>query len=153
MPDRGLRWPVLRRHLHNQIVFEIEPTLDLRTEKGGIIQVPFLFDTGTQFTTMSISMAQDLDIPFDKNRPIILRGTTGTGKGFFATLRFSFPSLPNFQFESLCCFTMYSLKRPLLSLTDIISHFTFRTMRPSQLHPLGSLILRLHKRDKGQYRD
>jgi hypothetical protein len=152
MEDLPIRLPVLRRFLYGQTVYEIEPTLEVRTASGLPVLVPFLFDTGTHFTTISISMAEELGIPMKTDRPAQIRGATGASRGYLAPLWFSFPSLPQHQFENVCCFSTYSLKRPLLSLTDVITHFTMRTVRPSKLHPLGSLVLRLRKNHQGHIR-
>jgi len=88
MPDRSVRLPVLRSILHRQTVFEIEPTLEIKTAGSHFALVPFLFDTGTRFTTMSIAMAEELDIPFDTSDPITILGATGKATGFLAPLGF-----------------------------------------------------------------
>jgi hypothetical protein len=116
--------------------------------------MPFLFDTGTHFTTIPIADAQHLGIPFSTNRPVTIQGATGKGPSsvYLSPVRFSFPALPQWQFETLGCFTPYSLRRSLLSLSDILAHFTFRTGPRTATHPDGSLILRLRRRHQGQPR-
>ena len=152
MPDHVIRLPILSRRIHGQEVFEIEPTLIVKTVAGANVCLPFLFDTGTHFTTIPISMANDLGIRYATHDPVGIRGATGVAKGYMAPVWFSFSSLPQLQFESFCCFSTYELTRPLLSLTDVIRHFAMQTLLPSKIYPFGSLALKLGKQHRG-YRD
>jgi hypothetical protein len=67
-------------------------------------------------------------------------------------MRFSLARLPEYEFESLCCFSAAPLSRPLLSLKDVIAHFRVRTLLRTRLRPLGSVLLQLHRFHKGQRR-
>jgi hypothetical protein len=151
---RSFRFPVWREFIGKDEVYHWRIPLELRTANGTFTPEIVLFDTGSQLTTISIPQAEKLRIPFDRQRPVTIHGTTGTGigKGFIAPMWFSLAGLPELQFESLCCFSPVPLTLPLLSLKDVIAHFQLRTLLPSRLHPLGSLVLKLHGRHKGQPR-
>jgi hypothetical protein len=146
------RFPVWRKFIGAEEVYEWLLPLEVRTSDGLFAPRTFLFDPGSHFTTISIALAEELGIPFDRRRPATVRGTTGTGHGFLAPMWFSLAGLAEYQFPSLCCFSPSLLARPLLSLTDVITHFRLRTLLPSRLHPLGSLLLQLHRHHKGQPR-
>jgi hypothetical protein len=147
-----LRFPILRSSHLNRFFSEIELTLEIRTGKYHWQVVPFLFDTGTQLTTISFNMAQDLDIPWNQKQQVQIQGATGKSQGNLGPLWFSFSALPQLQFQTVCCFTPHRLRRPLVSLSDIINQFTLRTVLPSKLHPLGSIVLRLHQNNRGEPR-
>jgi hypothetical protein len=152
MAGKLIRIPLLRTYLYRRFVYELELTVGVRTAQGTFLLLPFLFDTGTHLTTMPLTLAQQLGIPFSTAHPVTVRGTTGKGQGFLSPLWFAFPQLPHWQFESLCCFTPHPLKRALLSLTDLIAHFHLRTAPATALHPLGSVILRLRPDHGGRPR-
>src|SRR5262249_4890740 len=146
MPGRSFRFPVWRKFIGAEAVLEWQLPLLLRSADEPDIDLLFLFDPGSDFTTIAIPDAERLQIPFDRGKPVGIRAATGTAHGFLAPMWFSLAPLPEFQFESLCCFSASPLPRPLLSLKDVIAHFRLRTLLPSHLHPLGSLILQLHGR-------
>jgi hypothetical protein len=151
MVSVNLRLPILRRKVFHHWLLEIELPTDVKTNEGWTL-VTFLFDAGSQLTSIPISLAEKYSIPFSMTEPVSIRGATGFGRGFLSPLTFSFPGLPSLiEFQTLCCFSPV-LERPLFSLTDILNHFTFRTLRPSRLNPLGTFVLRLHNDHKGQPR-
>jgi hypothetical protein len=133
-------------------VYEWRLPLKVRTADNRFTTQTFLFDSGSGFTTFSIGEAEQLGIPYHRHRPVAIRGTTGTGHGFLAPMRFCLAPLPEYEFECLCCFSPTPLPWPLLSIKDVLDHFRLRTLLPSRMHPLGSLILQLHGRHKGQPR-
>jgi Aspartyl protease len=51
----------LRRH--QALYVEAALNLDVQTGSGTFVLVPFLLDTGSQFTTISSALAQQLGIP------------------------------------------------------------------------------------------
>ncbi len=150
MPAKWLRFPVWQDFFGDEAVHEWRLFLNVRTSSGQFVPLTFLVDTGTQLTTIPIATAEQRQIPFDRQRPVTIHSTTGTGHGFVAPMWFSLAGLPEYQFESLCCFSTAALPSPLLSLKDLITHFRMRTLLPSHLHPLGSLLLQLHRKHKGQ---
>src|SRR5262249_54437848 len=150
MAKWSLRFPVWRRAVGEEEANEWILPLKIRTADGSMAPLPFLFDTGSHFTTIPLPEAEHRGIPVDRRRPVTIRGATGFGQGFLAPMWFSLAGLPEFQFESLCCFS--DSPRALLALKDVITHFKLRTLVPSKLHPLGSLILELRGRHKGQPR-
>ena len=151
MPRSSFRFPVWRNFVGTNPVLEWPLPLAIQTADGSLVNKVFLFDTGSGFTTISIAEAEELQIPFHRQRPVAIRGTTGTGHGFLAPMRFSLAALPDYQFECLCCFSP-SVPRPLLSLKDVLDNFRLRTLLPSRRYPLGALVLQLHGHHKGQPR-
>jgi hypothetical protein len=145
------RFPVWREFFGDEELYEWQIPLQVRNSSGTFTPVLFLLDSGTQLTTIPIHTAERFGIPFARSRPVGVRGTAGTGHGFVTPLGFSLAGLPEYVFECLGCFSP-TAPRPLLSLTDVIKHFRMRTLLPSRLHPLGSLLLQLHGRHKGQPR-
>jgi hypothetical protein len=144
------RVPIIRRRVFQRWLLEIELSIEVKTDNGWK-SLPFLFDPGSQFTSIPIPLAEENGIPYDVSHPVTTHGTTGSGVGFLSPITFSFPALPMFEFQALCNFGPV-LKRPLFSLTDTLDHFAFRTLRPTDKHPLGSFVLRLHKSHKGRPR-
>jgi hypothetical protein len=147
-----LRVPIVCQRVSRQDLLEIELRLDLRTGTRGWKRASFLFDSGSQFTTISTALAERLSIPFSTSHPVEIRGASGPARGYLSPLWFSFADLEDLQFESSCCFAETPLQRPLLSLTDLVRNCTLRTLLPSRLHPLGSLLLRLRQDHRGQRR-
>ena len=143
------RVPIVRQSVARREIFEIEFRLELRTVASAWESATFLLDTGSQFTTVAIAAAERLCIPFAATRPVRIEGTTGSAPGFLSPLWFSFFDLPNLQFESSCCFSTARMERSLLSLTDLLRHFTLRTLLPSHLHPLGSVLVQLRADHQG----
>src|SRR5438309_769032 len=152
MPEPWFRFPVWRDTFANEDTYEWYIPVQFRTSSETFDSHGFLIDTASQLTTIPIAMAERHNIPLNREWPVTIRGSTGTTvQGFVAPLWFSLPSL-RYQFMSRCCFTPVPLRRPLLSLTDVLSHFRMRTLLPSRRHPLGSLLLQVHRRHKGQPR-
>jgi hypothetical protein len=149
---RWFRFPVWRRSVGKEEGYEWPIPLHLRKGDGTFTPSPFLFESGSLLTSIPIAEAERLQIPFDRQRPVTIRGATGTGQGFLGPLWFSLAGLPEYQFQCLCCFSAAGLPRCLLSLKDVLAHFRLRTLLPSRLHPLGSRLLQLHGRHKGQPR-
>lgn len=148
-----LRFPIVRKRKVHQWVLQVDLPIQVRSSHDDWKWLVFLFDSGTQLTTIPIAMAEQLSIPFATDRPVSVDGAVGTGKGYLSPVLYSFPGLPELQFEALCCFSEYQLRQPLMSLTDLLSQFTLRTLRPSHKHPLGSFVLRLHSGQQGQRRE
>ena len=146
--------PLRRMRAHGRVVFRVQLILDIRTAQYSFTSLPFLFDTGTQLSMISIAEAQRSSIPFTTARPVSVTGVTGKGlvPAYLSFLWLSFPALPQWQFETLACFTPYPLKRSLLSLSDVHSNFLFRTGPRRPGFPDGSLIFRLRRRHQGQVR-
>ena len=145
-----IRCPILRNRLFDKWVLEILLPAEVKT-RAGWSPLSFLFDPGSQLTSVPVSLAEELSIPFTKSHPVSVRSTTGSGIGWLSPMTFSFPALSALEFQSMCFFNP-TLQRPLLSLTDVLDHFTFRAVRPSTLHPLGSFVMRLHKGHRCQAR-
>jgi hypothetical protein len=152
MPPARIRLPFLAGRIRGATFHELQPTVAIRTASGAFIPLTFLFDTGTQLTTVPLSLARAKGIPFSLRQSIGFRGTTSSGHGFLAPLWFSFPQLPQWQFESACCFTPDPIPRLLLSLADLIRHFTLRTTLPTPVYPHGGVVLRLRPDHGGQPR-
>ena len=147
-----IRFPILRKRLTDRFILEIMVPLELRSDQGTWFPYGFLFDTGTEVSTIPFSIAHMADITVPTNRPARIQGATGVAPGFLAPFRFCVLGLEHLMFEGLACFTALNLKRPLLALTDVLSHFEMRSVSATALHPLGSLELRLHKNHQGKAR-
>src|SRR5262245_30121581 len=143
------RFPILQQIVLRQPAFEVVFPLQVRTKNNAWAQLPFLLDTGSHLTTVPIGLADELQIPYTRDHRVRVQGTVGATEGFITPIWFAFTSLPSVQFEARCCFSAGELDRPLLGLTDVLMHFTLRTVRPSRLHPLGSVVVRLHKAHLG----
>ncbi len=150
------RIPLYERflHQHNWSVYQIRLSLDVRTRTGAFVRMPFRFDTGTDFTTLSIAEAERLGIPFSKTRPVFPTAVTGKTQrpSYLSIIQFSFPELRHIQFESLSSFSPYPLKRSLLSLTDVVPNFVIGSDRVSPVHPHSSVLFRLRRNPQGQPR-
>lgn len=152
MAGKQIRIPFTSKTISGHDALEVLLLLQLRTPGGAFAESRFKFDPGTHLTTISIEEAERLGIVFDRSRRVTVHGTTGVGVSYLGPLSFSYPDLPEYQFETLCCFTPTPLKRGLLSLADVVNHFTMRSVLPTSLHPLGALVLRLHSKHRGQPR-
>jgi hypothetical protein len=152
MPPVRIRLPFLAGKIRQANFHEPPVILAIRTASGGYIPLTFLFDTGTQLTTIPVGVARAAGIPLSLSQSIGVRGTMGGGHGFLAPLWFSFPQLPQWQFESACCFTPNPVPRLLLSLADLIRHFTLQTTLPTPVYPHGGVVLRLRPDHGGQPR-
>ena len=150
------RIPVYKKFLPKQdcSVYQIRLTLELRTRTGAFVGMPFRFDTGSDFTTISMADADRLGIPYSKTRPMFPTGVAGKTlrASYLSVIRFSFLELPQVQFESLCSFSPYPLKRSLLSLTDIVPNFIIRSDRAGPGFPHGSVVFRLRRDHRGRPR-
>ena len=150
------RVPLYEKFLpqYNCSVFQIRLALDVRTRTGAFVRLPFRFDIGTDFTTIPIAEAERLGIPFTKTRPVFPTAITGKTQraSYLSVIRFAFPELPHLQFESLCSFSPYPLKRSLLSLTDIVPNFLIRSDRATPAYPHGSVQFRIRRDHHGQPR-
>lgn len=154
MAAARIRLPLRKRWLHGAWVYEIPLTLEIRTAAGPFVQMPFVFDTATHFTTLPLGDAQALGIPFTTTKPVPVRGATGAGTQpvYLSPLYFAFADLPGWQFVTQGCFTPYPIRRGVLSLGDVIVNFALRSGRATAKHPDGSLVLRLRKHHHGQPR-
>lgn len=126
--------------------------LEVLTDNGDFIDMPFLFDTGTHFTTISIAEAQKRGISFATNRQVSIRGSTtsATIQGYLSPLWFSLAQLPQWRFQSDCCFTPQPIARSLLSLRDVMLHFAIASDRRfPRRHHSGSLLLLLRDDHSG----
>jgi len=147
-----IQFPVQRSWYKDRWLLEIDVALKIQTLSGHSETFAFLFDTGSKFTTLSISMAHRIGLDVPTSRPVIIHGATGEGRGFLAPFNYSILGMDSFTFTTLACYSENMLGRPLLSLTDVLNHFSLRIRDPSRLHPLGTLELRLRKDHGGQLR-
>jgi len=140
--------------LYGSLVYEVRMPVEIRTSATVFVSMPFLFDTGTHFTTLAIADARQFAIPFSTTRPVTIQSAPGKGSAsaYLSPLWFSFRALPQWQFQTQACFTPYPLRRSLLSLSDVLANFTLRTGPRTAAHPGGSLILRLRHNHQGQTR-
>jgi hypothetical protein len=86
VPRPTFRYPIWREFVGPDAVYECSLLIDMRDADGSYRSRLFLFDTGSGFTRPPISEAERLQIPFHRQRPVNVRGTTGTGQGFLAPL-------------------------------------------------------------------
>jgi|GEM_PF-2361358 len=149
-----VRIPLRKRILHGTTVFELPVTLEVRTASSHFVPMPFVFDTGSHFSTIRITDAQALGIPFSTSQPVPMHAATGPSASavFLSPFTFSFPNLPAWQFTRLGCFTPHPVKYSLLSLTDVIMNFALRTEPPTATCSEGALLLRLRRKHHGQPR-
>ena len=136
--------PLIQHFRFGQLLHEVRFNIGIRAADGSFPLVPFLLDTGTQFSTISISLANRLGIQFSRDQLVTIRGVTGSGRGYMSPIRFSLPQLPEWQFETLACFTPHVLSVMLLSLSDLVDHFELHTSyQPTEFCPYGALVLTL----------
>jgi hypothetical protein len=135
----------LRRY--QALYLEVLLNVEVLAAQQTFVSLPFLLDTGTPFTTVPIALAQQLGISFTTNKPVWIRGATGSGKiqGFLSPMWILFPALAAWQFSCECCFTPQNLSRPLFSLRDLLLHFTFSTERRTPSTYPGELVLILRE--------
>jgi len=109
------------------------------------VSLSFRLDTGSDVTTIPIALARRMGIPFETAIQATPMTASGTARqpSFFSRVSFSLPALPQWRFDGDCLFSPYPLKYCLLSLRDLVAHFTFRSVRPNTTWPNGALILRL----------
>jgi hypothetical protein len=100
-----IRVPILMRPFEGREVHEVEFILAVRMTEDTFVPLPFRFDSGTDLTMIPIPLARSLGIPFTRGRSTTVQGATGHSRGFLAPLWFYFPQLPQWQFETLACFT------------------------------------------------
>jgi hypothetical protein len=102
MAATWLRFPVWRKLFRGEDLLEWHIPLEIRTSGGAFVSPDFLVDTGSGLTTIPIAEAELHRIPFDRTRPVAVRGSTGdTGQGFIAPMWFSLAGLPEYEFQSL----------------------------------------------------
>jgi hypothetical protein len=95
---------------------------------GNAISLPFILDTGADFTTIGKKTAKAAGIAFNQGRRVVLQGVTGPlRKARLAPVQYSFHDLPNLVFASHFLVVKEVLELPLLSLRDIHPHFTLTT--------------------------
>ncbi len=152
MPSHNLRFLFDRIYVHHRYIYHLLARLNLRTHEGWSEDITFLFDTGSEFTTIPIALAENLGISFRTDTPMQITGATGTGRGFLSRLSFGLAGLPQWQFQTVACFSPTPLSSPLLCLTDVLANFRFRTLAPAGPHPYGALRLQLKRGHKGRPR-
>jgi hypothetical protein len=89
----------------------------------------FRFDTGCIITTVSEDVATALGLP-PGGRAVTVGGSTGTGPGRLAPVRFRFPvspSGPGLVVDSTWIVAPGEARLALLSLHEVHRHFQFRT--------------------------
>lgn len=146
-----IRFPILQRLFGTISLREILILVELPT-KNNWKQYPFLLDTGTQFTTIAKPVSEELGMEVPTSRPVGIRGTAGTTSGYLTQYYFSILGLPSLKFRTHLCVSNGPLKMSLLSLTDLVSYFTFRTLPPTRLHRFGSFQLTLLPNHRGETR-
>lgn len=151
MANQFIRVPLRRLSRHHCDVYRIDFSLDICGQSGRFCRVPFRIDTGSDFTTVPISIATSLNIPFAMNRPVYPQTAAGKAQNpsFLSPIRLSFPGLPQWQFESMAMFTPYTLKTSLLSLAELVPNFLIRSQAASQVDPDGCVILQLRRDHQG----
>src|SRR5947209_7193801 len=75
MTRKAFRFPVWRGPFGQEELYEWLIPLELRTASGMFTTETFLFDTGSGFTTLPVEEAGRLNIPYDRSRPVTVRGT------------------------------------------------------------------------------
>jgi hypothetical protein len=143
----------LRRH--QALYLEAALNLDVQTGGGMFLLVPFLLDTGSQFSTIPIALAQQLGISFSSQKPVGIRGSTLAHpiQGYLSPVQFCFPALPRWRFPGEWCFSPQPLTRGLLALRDILPHFAITTdRRHPPVHAAGDLLFLLREGHGGSPR-
>ena len=136
-------------------VFEIAPRIEVRGSQGEFFGLPFLVDTCTDYTMISLDVANELGIPYTTDRETTLVTSIGSGDrpGYLSPLWFSFKDLPEWQFETVACFSPYR-HYSLLSITDVLRHFSvglsLRSNTPKE--PYGAALLSLRPDHGGRPR-
>src|SRR5690349_9960542 len=124
MSATQVRLPIVHKDLFHRSVLEVELPVKLKTNVGWPLLM-CLFDTGSDFTSIPMSWAEQFSLPFETTHPVSVHGTTGSGVGYLCPLTWCFPDIPHLEFESICCVNP-GLKRPLFCLTDVLTHLTIR---------------------------
>ena len=132
--------------------------LDVGTGSRGFRRVPFRLDTGADFTTLPIRLAEELGIPFARDASREVKPRTGAGRAphpsFPGEIKYSFPDLPGYVFRTVCLFSPGIRGRGLLSLQSVIPNFTIMARHTVSgrnagwLARLGRLQTWLHRRNR-----
>jgi hypothetical protein len=121
--------------------------LALRNANGtfGLSAVPFRLDTGSDFTTIPDTWADQLGLRYKLGTPVHPATTSGRARkpSYLTDLWLSFSAMPQWQFRAECLVTPYPLKRGLFSLNDLVPHFIARSNKATLSFPRGSIVLQL----------
>src|SRR5665213_2395833 len=92
---------------HNCDVYRIDLDLDVRTEGEKYARIPFRLDSGSDFTTIPISLATKLNIRFSTKTPAYPNTAAGkaASPSYLSPIWFSIPALPYWRFQGMALFT------------------------------------------------
>jgi hypothetical protein len=153
-----IRIPLQKLARFNCEVFRIEFDLDVRSDvrpkTSKYQRLPFRLDTASDFTTIPIALAEELNIPFVKTKPVYPNTSAGKAEhpSYLSPLSFSFPAIPEIRFRCMCLFTPYSMKQSLFSLGDLVPNFLIRSRKGIPSNPDGFVILQVRQDHQGQLR-
>ena len=140
MADISIRVPLRRLNRQGSDIFRID--LDVRGISGRYCRIPFRVDSASDFTMISIAVAERLNIPFATNRPVHTNTAAGKSQqaAYLSPITFSVPELSPLRFESLAVFSPYELKSSLLSIRDLVLNFVVRFPVAASRMPDGCAI-------------
>lgn len=149
-----IRIPLRRVTRHGCDIYRIDLDLDVRGQSGRYFRLPFRVDSASDFTTIPISTAASMNIPFATNRPVYPHTAAGKAQdpSYLSPLAFSVPGLSQLRFESMAIFSPYELKTSLLALGDLIPNFLIRFPAAAPGVPDGWAILQLRPDHRGRAR-
>lgn len=154
MAHQLIRVPLQRLTRHGCDIFRIDLDLDVRGQGGRYFRIPFRVDSASDFTTISISTAASLNIPFVTTRLVYPHTAAGKAQSpsYLSPIAFSIPGLSQLRFESMAIFSPYELKTSLLSIGDLIPNFAVRFPVAAPGFPDGCAMLQLRPNHRGRAR-
>jgi hypothetical protein len=141
--------PINLKKAYGERYFEAELDLEIENAQGSFVPLDVvLFDSGAGFTSIPLDWARAHNIRFSTKKKVPVTGATGKGTAYLDEVTIAFPDITNLQFEVNCLFNP-QLRRPLLSLADVVRNFHVETTPPTPRSPYGSFLFRLKTNHRG----
>lgn len=149
-----IRVPLRRLNRPGCDIIRIDLDLDVQGEGSRYYRLPFRVDSASDFTTIPISMAASLNIPFATDCPVYPHTAAGKAQkpSYLSPIAFVFPGLAQLRFERLAIFSPYALKTSLLSIGDLVPNFVIRFPVSTMGFPDGCAVLQLRPHHQGSTR-
>ena len=151
-----LRFPLTRHYIADakRFAYRFNIRLEVQTDAGEFVPLPFRLDTGTDFMTIPQWMARNNGISYSEASGLYPKTAAGRADkpSFISPVSFSFPELPQWKFATQCVFSPYNLPYCLFSLNDFVQHFVLRSNKESADYPEGSVVFQLRVDHGGERR-
>ena len=151
-----LRFPLTRHFISDakRFAYRFAIRLEIQTDDGDFVPLPFRLDSGSDFMTIPQWMARQIGIPFSEENGLFPRTAAGRASkpSFISPVEFSFPKLPRWKFQTDCVFSPYNLPYCLLALSDFVPHFLIRSNKETPDFPAGAVVFQLRADHGGKRR-